>query len=274
VLGPGQTSGTITVPVLANPYDKHDESLNVVLDSPTGGVILGGITTAVLTIQDIDPDTTPPQVTGLTWTGSSRSITSLTLSFTGPLDPGSASNPANYRLLNLAGGGVIPIASVRYNSVTDSVTLVPSWPLPARHYEQIQVVGTAPTGVRDLAGNLLDGAGRGTPGTDYAASFAQGNRLQYIDNAGNRVTLILKGPGYLQQVRASSGEGILLNIVGMVPHRTTLNGNVKARKGRGGQTDLGTIQGLGRFGDVRVLLNTPPFFVRQFPFQRRGRAVL
>ena len=274
VFGPGQTSGTITVPVRANPYDKHDESLDIVLDSPTGGAILGGMTTAVLRIQDVDPDTTPPQVTGLTLTGSSRSITSLTLSFTGPLDPSSASNPANYRLVSLVGGGVIPIASIRYNSVMNSVTVVPSWPLPSRQYDQIQVIGAGPTGLRDLAGNLLDGAGTGTPGSDYVASFAQGTRLQYVDNTGNRVTLQVKGRGYLQQVRDSAGEGILLNVVGMVPHRTTLTGGVKARKGRGGQTDLGLIQGLGQFGDVRVLLKTPPFRVRQFPFQRRGRAVL
>jgi len=245
-----------------------------VLDSPTGGALLGGMTTAVLRIEDVDPDTTPPQVTGLTWTGSSRSIASLTLSFTGPLDPSSASNPANYRLVSVLGGGVIPIAAVRYNPATDSVIVVPSSPLPSRQFVRIQVIAAGPTGVRDLAGNLLDGAGTGAPGTDYVAIFAQGNRLQYIDNAGNRVTLQLKGPGYLQQVRNSSGEGILLDVVGMVPHRTTLTGSVKARRGRGGQTDLGVIQGLGRFGDVRVLLKTPPFRVRQFPFQRRGRAVL
>jgi hypothetical protein len=274
VLGPGQTSGTITVPVLANPYDNRDEFLDVVLDSPTGGAILGGVTTAVLTIQDVDPDTTPPQVTGLSWTGSSQSIASLSLSFTGPLDPSSASNPANYHLVGLLGGAAIPIAAVRYNPTTDSVTVVPSWPLPARQYVQIQVVGAGPSGVRDLAGNRLDGAGTGTPGTDYVASFAQGTRLQYVDSAGNRVTLQVKGPGYLQQVRNSSGGGILLDLVGMVPHRTTLTGSVKAPKGRGGQTDLGSIEGLGQFGDVRVLLRTPPFRVRQFPFQRRGHAVL
>src|SRR5262249_12349442 len=197
---PGQTSGTITVPVLANPYDNHDESLDVVLDSPMGGAILDGMNTAVLTIQDVDPDTTPPQVTGLTWAGSSRSIASLTLSFTGPLDPSSALNPANYRLVNLGRGGVIPIASVRYNSVTDSVTLVPSWALPSRQYDQIQVIGTGPTGVRDLAGNLLDGAGTRSPGSDYVASFAQGTRLHYVDGVGNHVALQLKGLGYLQQV--------------------------------------------------------------------------
>jgi uncharacterized repeat protein (TIGR01451 family) len=274
VLGPGQTSGSITVPILANPHDNHDEHLVVVLDSPTGGAILGGVNSAVLNIQDVDPDTAPPEVTGLTWTGSSRSIASLTLSFTEPLDATSASNPANYRLVSLVGGWTIPIAAVGYNAANNTVTVVPASPLPSRQFEQIQVVGAGPAGVRDLAGNLLDGAGTGTPGTTYVASFAQGSRLQYVDNAGNRVTLQLKGPGYLQQVRDSSGEGVTLNLVGMVPHRTTLTGHVKGRRGKGGQTELGSIQGLGRFGDVRVLLKTPPFRVQQFPFQRRGRSVL
>jgi hypothetical protein len=60
----------------------------------------------------------------------------------------------------------------------------------------------------------------------------------------------------------------------MVPHHTTLTGTIKVRKKSSGQTDLGTITGLGQFGDVRVLLKTPPFRVKQLPFQRRGVGVL
>ena len=84
----------------------------------------------------------------------------------------------------------------------------------------------------------------------------------------------LKGAGYLEQVRDASGEGVLLDIVGMVPHRTTLTGTIKVRKKSSGQTALGTISGLGQFGDVRVRLKTPPFLVKQLPFQRRGVGVL
>ena len=84
----------------------------------------------------------------------------------------------------------------------------------------------------------------------------------------------LKGPGYLQQVRRSQGEGVSLDMVGMVPHRTTLSGTVKARKHGSGQTELGTITGLGQFGDVNVLMKSPPFHVTQMPFQRHGRFVL
>jgi hypothetical protein len=39
-------------------------------------------------------------------------------------------------------------------------------------------------------------------------------------------------------------------------------------------TYLGTIQGLGNFGDVKVLLTSPPFLVKTYPFQRHGKGVL
>ena len=60
----------------------------------------------------------------------------------------------------------------------------------------------------------------------------------------------------------------------MVPHRTTLKGHIKARRGGSGQTQIGPITGLGQFGDVKVLMKTPPFRVTQLPFQRRGKYVL
>jgi uncharacterized repeat protein (TIGR01451 family) len=274
VLGPGQTTATIPVTVLADPYDNHDELVQVGLTDPTGGAALGGVTTTLLRIQDIDPDFTPPQVSGLTWSGRSRWVTSLTLSFTAPLDPASASNPANYRLINLAAGRPVAIGSITYNPATDSVTIVPASPLRSGQYDQIQVIGAGPTAVRDLAGNLLDGAGSGAPGSNYAATFAQGTQLRYRDNAGNRVTLRLRGPGYLRQVLSPSGQGISLDVVGMVAHRTTLTGSLRRSRAGSGQTDLGTIEGLGQFGDVLVLLKTPPFLVSQLPFQRRNRSLL
>jgi hypothetical protein len=60
----------------------------------------------------------------------------------------------------------------------------------------------------------------------------------------------------------------------MVPHRTTLKGRVKALRGGSGQTPIGTIRGLGQFGDVKVVMKMPPFRVAQLPFQRRGHYTL
>lgn len=273
-LGPGQTVGTIAVPVLDDPYKNQDQFLNVVLDSPTGGALLGAADTAQIHIQDIDPDFTPPQVTGLSWSGWAGAISSLTLGFSAPLDPAYATSAANYRLLDAATGRSLAIASIIYNPANFSVTVVPQAAIPSGHYDQIQVIGAGPGGIRDLAGNLLDGGGTGAPGSNYAALFAQGKQLSYVDNGGNRVKLRLKGMGYLEQVLTSYGEGVTLNLAGMIPHRTTLTGKILHRRGGTGQTMLGTIGGLGQFGDVKILLKTPPFRVTQLPFQRRGRYVL
>jgi uncharacterized repeat protein (TIGR01451 family) len=277
-----QTSAMIQVPVLANKWDNHDEFVSVVLGSPTGGATLGPQGTALLRIIDIDPNRTPPQVSGLTWTGSASSITSLNVSFSAPLDPTSALNQANYQLVAPGlGNRIIPLTPQSYSGSGYSVTLVPSVALPSGQYYYIQIIGAGPAGIHDIAGNSLDGSGLGRSGTNYQASFAQGKRLQYLDASGNRVSLKLAGSGYLEQVRDASGEGVLLQLVGISPHHATLSGTVKkgltrALRGRGSarSTNLGAIGGLGNFGDVKVLLTSPPFFVTSYPFQRRGKALL
>lgn len=273
-LGPGQTGGSIAVPVLNDPYKNHDQFVNVVLDSPTGGAVLGAADSAQIHIQDINPDFTPPQVTGLSWSGWAGAITSLTLGFSAPLDPAYATNAAAYRLIDPATGWNLAIASITYNPADFSVTVVPQAAIRSGNFDEIQVVGAGPAAIRDLAGNLLDGTGTGTPGSNYSALFAQGKQLSYVDNGGNRVKLRLTGRGYLEQVLTSYRQGVTLNLVGVIPHHTTLTGKILHHRGGSGQTMLGTIGGLGQFGDVKILLKTPPFRVSQYPFQRRGRYVL
>ena len=149
------------------------------------------------------------------------------------------------------GGQAISFSSISYNPANFAVTLVPQAPLPSGQYYQVELVGTGASALRDIADNTLDGVGSGLPGSDYAALFAQGTHLRYVNNNRNTVTLTVKGAGYLQQVLDSNGDGVLLNLVGMVPHRTTLKGHIKARRGRIGQAQIGQITGLGQFGDVR-----------------------
>ena len=174
---------------------------------------------------------------------------------------------------SVAGGPSVPISTVSYNSSTDTVTLVPSAPLASGVFYQVQVMGTGATAIRDLAGNLLDGAANGLPGSNYVASFGQGTKLQYVDNSGNKVSLKLTGPGYMEEV-LYQGQGQMLTIMGEVPHRTTLSGTLKKTKRSSGSTNLGMILGLGSFGDVRVSLKSPPFLVKQYPFQQKGRGRL
>ena len=77
----GATSATIQVQVLPDPWDNRDEYVNVVLSSTSGGATIGPQGTSLLKIIDVDPNLTPPEVSGFSWSGSSRSITSLSVAF-------------------------------------------------------------------------------------------------------------------------------------------------------------------------------------------------
>jgi uncharacterized repeat protein (TIGR01451 family) len=272
---PGQTAGAIRVPVLADPWDNHDEYVKVALGAPGGGATLGTLSAAELRIIDINPDTTPPIVTRLSWKGTPKAITSVNLSFNSPLATPYALNPANYILnARVKRNPWVQFSSVSYNPATFTVTLVPSAPLLSGLFYQIVVMGTGPAAIRDIAGTLLDGGSNGLPGSNYVAAFAQGTSLQYVDGSGNQVSLKLGGAGYLEDILNSANQGQCLTVVGEVRGRTSLSGSVKKARGSNGRTQLGVIMGLGNWGDVKVSLTSPPFMVRQYPFQRNGRGVL
>lgn len=268
---PGQTTAVIAVPVLANPWDNHDEWLSVVLGAPTAEAVLGAVSTSQLQIIDTDPNTTPPQVVSLTWNGDAMAIWNLTVSFTAPLDPTFAADAANY-VLTTAGGHVIPV-SASYNMATRSVSLVPAVVLPSGQAYLLRVVGTGPTAIRDIAGNVLAGQSPNVPGLDYLACFEQGTKISYIDASRNRVFLKVKGSGYLEQVRSWSGDSEDLTVIGMAPRRTVLMGHVQALRGGTGRTNIGVLNGIGQFGQMKVNLASPPFLARVFPFMRRGRGL-
>jgi len=277
----GQTTGTILVPVLDDYYNNHDDYVALVLTAPMGGAVLGTATTTILGIHCTDPDFTPPQVTGLNWYGTATAITSIVLSFSEPLQATSASNPAGYQLVDLGTSGLanpsgslaVGFSTPLYNAATDSVTLFPVQPLAAGHFYRIQVDGTGVAPISDLAGNLLAAAGAGMTGTNYVALIGQGTTLKYFDQTGNLVTLKVTGGGYLDEIRDPTGNGLLLTLEGGIPHKTVLSGTVTRTKGKGsGVTTLGSIEGLGQFGDIRVKLTSPPFLVRQYPFSMiKGR---
>ena len=58
-LGPGQTVATIAVPILNDPWENHNDVVNLVLSSPGNGASLGPLSTTQLNIIDTDPDSRP-----------------------------------------------------------------------------------------------------------------------------------------------------------------------------------------------------------------------
>jgi uncharacterized repeat protein (TIGR01451 family) len=268
----GESSKLIRIPILANPHDNHDEFLGLALDSPTGGASLGSQASAVIRIVDIDPDVTPPQVAALHWAESSASW--IVATFSEPVQTATALVAADYQFADLGTSGqarvpnLAPIAlSVAgYDPTSQSVALLPARPLLPGHFYRITVVGAGPAPIRDLAGNPLAGMS-GAAGTDYVGLFGSGASLKYLDRNSNVVTVRVSGPGYFDLIRDATGQGQVLRLQGGIPGATTISGSVARPKGRGiATTTLDTIEGLGQFGDIRVRLTNPPFFIRNYPF--------
>jgi uncharacterized repeat protein (TIGR01451 family) len=276
---PNQTMQFIQIPVLAAAHSRSDYTVNLVLSAATSGAVLGSQPTSVLTIVDPAPDTTPPQITDLSLSGPGKTITSLTFTFSEAIAADSAGDPNAFQLINPGRDGRIGTADDQriaiyapaYDPSRHTVTIYPVGALPANHYFGVQIVGSGPNAIHDVAGNLLDGSGTGLAGTTYAALFARGSNLNYKDSQGNSVNLRLGGPGFMDQIRDADGDGQSLVLQNVVQGRSTLSGTVRRGRTGSGSTQLGTIDGLGTFGQIRVKLASPAFKVRAYPFQQSSR---
>jgi hypothetical protein len=119
-----------------------------------------------------------PTVTSELLVGSDDQITALVVGFSGPLDPASAQDTANYRFGGSRGSGrnvhKIRLAAASYNPEAASVTLTMNTPFALTRFKRLKVVIAArrPGGVADPGGNLLDGTGTGRP----AATRTPGSR--------------------------------------------------------------------------------------------------
>jgi uncharacterized repeat protein (TIGR01451 family) len=278
----GVKSQTIMVPVLADPYDRSDERIGIVLSNvqtteTLGQAIVGTPSTATLTIQDIDPNFNPLIVNDVHWTGTAQGITQILVTFSKPLSS-TTINPANFALVEVGGSGKngknatidgpavgLSVAMAQFSSGL-TLALTPTQPLRANRFYQLLIHSGTPGGVTDLEQDMLAGNGS-TPGTAYAAMLGRGTSLTYDTPAGDRVSLKITGGGIIDDLLNGSGDGIRLSVVGEVPHRTILSGHVRKVPGGTGRVYLGyTIWGLGQFGDVRVKLASPPFQISRYPF--------
>ncbi len=131
-----------------------------------------------------------PTVVSLERFGYHAGPTTLVLRFSAPLDAATATDVRNYRLSQVLAGGhraTIRIRSAAYDPASRTVTLTPARPLYLFAHYQLVVNGTSPTGVSDIYGNLLDGAGTGRPGSDYVRVFGQEVLVGQLPPAGPRV---------------------------------------------------------------------------------------
>jgi uncharacterized protein DUF11 len=118
---------------------------------------------------------TSPTVVNVQRFGYHDQPTIVVVSFSGALDATLAQDVANYRIVTLGGRGrggslrghVTRVRTARYNPVTDTVTLRLAQRLDIHNLYRITITGTVPGGLMGADGEPLDGAGIGTPGSNF-----------------------------------------------------------------------------------------------------------
>ena len=128
--------------------------------------------TATTTGLVVVPAPLAPTVASLQRYGTRLQPTTLVLAFTGPLDPASAQDTNNYRILD-ARGHQITVRSATYDTAAGTVTLHPSQRLNIHETYKLTVIGSLATGVKGIDGQLLGGAGPGQAGINYTTRITR-----------------------------------------------------------------------------------------------------
>ncbi len=269
VFNPGETSKTITIPIIHDNQITPNLNFQVALTgSSSGGGVVGGLSTANVTVVNVDRDTVSPLVTSVTPLTNGKVIYGIVVGFSKQLDPARASNPANYAIFasgrdGKAGSPNVPVqvSAAYYNDQNHTVTLVPAVLLSLGKFYGVAVNGSTAGAIADLSGNTLSGNGSGAPGSDFDSFFAIGTNLSYVDSSGSTVNLRLTDGGTMYLTRFANGQGNVLQLLGVVPGRSRLSGSVHHTKTSLSYTTINTINGLGSFGSVHSSLTTPSFYV-------------
>jgi hypothetical protein len=125
-------------------------------------------------IQTVNATTSPvfdgPTVVALQRFGIHMQQTVLVLTFHDGLDPTSAQDLANYKIVDPS-GRPISIASAVYDAAANTVTLRPRTRIDLHNTYHLTVIGKGARGVTNAQGTLLDGADRGQPGSNYTTTL-------------------------------------------------------------------------------------------------------
>jgi hypothetical protein len=223
----GSATVTITITPTADTEAESDETVVLTID-PSAGYNVGSPNSATVTIGN--NDTTGPTVNDVRFTADAKRVMTVILTFSEALDETEAEDEANYAI-TVPGKKPrnIPVTAAQYNAATFEVTLTLGSTAKADVLKKnvrfnLTVNGTA--SVQDAAGNILDGDEDGDSGGDFQGGFIVGNKINYIDNDGDKVSLKLKGPGEMQIWLTPAAGARRLRFVGTTAANTVLSGKV------------------------------------------------
>jgi len=147
-------------------------TVTVEVESLTNGAIVATAMATVGTSVTVAPQ--GPEVSEVQRFGYHMMPTTLVLNFDQALDPATAQDPHNYRIIG-PHGRTIRVKSAVYDPTTLAVTLHPSLRINIHHRYELIVEGATAGGLSNTQGQLLDGNDDGTPGSNYRASITWRN---------------------------------------------------------------------------------------------------
>ncbi len=106
-----------------------------------------------------------PRITSVKRYGYHLMPTTLVLAFNQPLDPATAEDVNNYVIIG-PNGDRNRIGRAVYEPARMTVTLHPEQRISIHHPYDMTVIGKGSSGLRNMQGQLLDGAGTGQPGSN------------------------------------------------------------------------------------------------------------
>jgi Ca2+-binding RTX toxin-like protein len=227
--GNGETTKTVIVPIADDTPIENNETINLTLDSPTGGATIGTQNTATLTIVDNDvqlafsnaqfsvkEDGTPVSAITVTRIGSTTGQVGATLALTN----GTATAPTDYNkapiAISFAAGETsktiaVPIVNDTLFEGSETINLTLNSPTGGA------TLGTQSTAVLTIVDDDLPPSGitlNGTPGNDFLMGTdfddtIDGKRGHDVI-AGKRGNDLMTGGGGRDRLRGGSGNDTLI----------------------------------------------------------------
>jgi hypothetical protein len=183
---PGETSKTVIANLARDRLLGANLKLRVELREPSGGATLGGVTSAPLIVQNVQPAPLVTMTGVRLKTNKDQQVTAVIISLSGPVNSSRAGLVAIYALTTAGKKGsfdakdakTLKIKSAVYNAASNTVTLNATKPFTLDKPVQLRISGVGPLVLTDALGRAIDGDRDGKPGGNATALLLKGGRVK------------------------------------------------------------------------------------------------